>query len=394
MRALTLDDLNEAVRVGGANSLTERIEMVPAGGDESIVAPAKYTNGSAATYVIEKRYIDNKACKTVLIDAKTSHANRLEKTITDAIKDGDGLLARMPRICVSYQTEVGERRFLDTELPHRAFDGHVRVGMHDGQPTSRSERYTAARNCTLDNLMPLFDLSPDTVAFGGWDSTRSRNQLRIPSVFGGEIIGVLAEQGDGDPVVHRAGARVDPVEASVIVANRKDREKITDGADLSESTRKKFESNGKGSSIGLGAIPPNAGDAVLDGVAVSRTLCIHVLSFATLRSFRFGKGKEGDAAIRALIAAVILRAMVGFNADPVLRANCFLNEKEAPTFTLNGRFGKNDVELEPLTIETAETLLQEAYEQAHDKAGIDWQGQVFEVQGNPEVLRNSSADEE
>ena len=93
----------------------------------------------------------------------------------------------------------------------------------------------------------------------------------------------------------------------------------------------------------MGAIPPNAGNDVLDGVAVSRTLCIHVLSFATLRSFRFGKGKEGDAAIRALIAAVILRAMVGFNADPVLRANCFLNEKEAPTFTLNGRFGKDDV---------------------------------------------------
>ncbi|WP_236022642.1 type I-U CRISPR-associated RAMP protein Csb1/Cas7u [Bifidobacterium phasiani] len=389
-----MDDLNKAVRIGGANSLTERIEMVPAGGTESIIAPAKYTDGNAATYVIETRYIDGAAKKTALIDSKTSHANRLEKTITDAMKDNEGLLSLMPRICVSYQTDAGEKRFFDNELPHRAFDGHIRVGTHDGQPTSKSEAYIAARNSTLDNLMPMFDLSPDTVAFGGWDSTRSRNQLRIPSVFSGEIVGVLAEQGDGDPVVHRAGARVDPVEPSVVVDNKKDREKITADADLSKNTKDKFEREGKGSSIGLGAIPPSASKDVLDGVAVSRVLCIHVLSFATLRSFRFGKGKDGDAAIRALIAAVILRSMVGFNADPVLRANCFLNEKEAPVFILNGRFGEDDVELEPLTIETAEALLRTAYDQAHVVAGIDWQRQVFEVVGNPEVLRNSSAAEE
>ncbi len=83
--------------------------------------------------------------------------------------------------------------------------------------------------------MPLFELSPVTVLFGGWDSTRSKNQLRIPSVLTGEMYGVLADQSDDDPAIHRAGARINPVGASVSVAKKADREKIVgDSIDLEE----------------------------------------------------------------------------------------------------------------------------------------------------------------
>ncbi|OZG65046.1 type I-G CRISPR-associated RAMP protein Csb1/Cas7g [Bifidobacterium eulemuris] len=396
METLTLEMLNEAVRTGGPASLCERIELEPAGGVEGVVAPAKYVGNSGPTYIIEKRFIagDEEPKRVILLDSRPSQSNRLEKTISDAMKDGEGVLSKMPRIRVTYETKTtGATTFLDNELPHRAFDGHIRVGTHDGSLTSEVEEYIQARNATLENLLPLFNLSPDTVTFGGWDSTRSRNQLRIPSVFSGEVIGVLADQSNDDPVIHRAGARVDPVEASVSFEDKKDRDAIVKAAvDLSKKTADKFikDNDGKGSTIGLGAIPPSADkDKDFDGVAISKAICIHVLSFATLRTFRFGKGKEGDEAIRALIAAVLLRAMVGYNADPVLRANCYLVETGPATMTLDRR-GGNKTELEPLTIEVAEQLLQEAYDQAHAKAGITWEGQTFEVVGNPEVINNSS----
>lgn len=390
MRALTLEDLKRAATVGGPNSLTERTELVPAGGRDAIVAPAKY---AGPTYVFETRYVDGEPKRTVLIDSKNSQANRLEETITTAIRDGAGVLGTLPHIKVTYAEDTGKKDFLDTELPHRAFDAHVRIG-----EVEDVDRYMGARNSSLDNLRPLFDLSPDTVFFGGWDSTRSKNQLRIPSAMVGEIYGVLADQdNDGRNIVHRAGARVDPVSASVTFKDT-DLQKIVDSSlDLSDATRDKFlgkgkdkKEKGKGSIIVVGAIPPKT-DA-LDGVATSGIVRLHVLSFAILRSFHFGGDVESDIAIRALIAAALLRAMAGSNAELNLRANCILNEADAPRTVLDERFGKKE-ELEPLTIDSTEELLSQAYEYAHKVAGVDWKGQEFAVKGN-ETLFEAGSDEE
>lgn len=239
----------------------------------------------------------------------------------------------------------------------------------------------------------FLELSPVTVLFGGWDSTRSKNQLRIPSVLTGEMYGVLADQSDDDPAIHRAGARIDPVGASVSVAKKADREKIVgDSIDLSENTKNKFIGSGKGSIIGLGAIPPSADKGALDGVSVRGIVSSRVLSFTMLRTFHFGKGVEGDAAIRALIAAALLRAMAGYDENPVVRANCALTETGKPSVVLNKRYGEKE-EFEPLTAESTEKLLEEAYTQAREKAGIVWNGQEFLVQGNPAVFDNASAEE-
>lgn len=58
----------------------------------------------------------------------------------------------------------------------------------------------------------------------------------------------------------------------------------------------------------------------------------------------------------------------------------------------NKRYGEKE-EFEPLTAESTEKLLEEAYTQAREKAGIVWNGQEFLVQGNPAVLDNASAEE-
>ena len=397
VRALTLEDLNKAAKRGGPSTLSEKTLLEPAAGPEGIIAPAKYTGSNGATYVFEDRYIGGESKRTVLVDSRTSQSNRLEDYVTKAIKDGHPVLSRMPRIRVTYQVpdetgETFERSYLETQLPHRAFDGHIRIGSINGKSTSELTEYVQARNSTAENMMPLFTLSPITVAFGGWDSTRRKNQLRIASPFNGEIIGVLANQ-DQDRPVFRAGARVDPVEAS-IKFDKDDAKAIGRiiQPEVSDNTFKTFEKEGKGSKIGLGAIPPSTKNDAYDGIAVSNIIRTHVLSFSTLRSLRFGKGPEGDAAIRVLIAALILDAMAGSNSELVLRANCVLRESAKPTMILDKRFGESD-ELDMLDLSHADELLTEAYDQAVAKAGVDWHGQVLEVTGNPLVMKAGSADE-
>ena len=397
VRALTLEDLNKAAKLGGPSTLSEKTLLEPAAGPEGIIAPAKYTGSNGATYVFEDRYIGGESKRTVLVDSRTSQSNRLEDYVTKAIKDGHPVLSRMPRIRVTYQVpdetgETFERSYLETQLPHRAFDGHIRIGSINGKSTSELTEYVQARNSTAENMMPLFTLSPITVAFGGWDSTRRKNQLRIASPFNGEIIGVLANQ-DQDRPVFRAGARVDPVEAS-IKFDKDDAKAIGRiiQPEVSDNTFKTFEKEGKGSKIGLGAIPPSTKNDAYDGIAVSNIIRTHVLSFSTLRSLRFGKGPEGDAAIRVLIAALILDAMAGSNSELVLRANCVLRESAKPTMILDKRFGESD-ELDMLDLSHADELLTEAYDQAVAKAGVDWHGQVLEVTGNPLVMKAGSADE-
>lgn len=152
------------------------------------------------------------------------------------------LLFWIVKVMLSFEA-VFEEGFYDNQLPHRGFDGHIRVSSYEGESTSKAEPYANARNSTLENLLPLFDLSPETVIFGGWDSTRSKNQLRIPSILVGETYAVLAEQNE-DPAIHRAGGRVDPVGASINVDSKNDRVKIVgDSVDLSDKTKASFEKN-------------------------------------------------------------------------------------------------------------------------------------------------------
>lgn len=413
LRELTLDDLNRAAKLGGPSTLTERTLLEPAAGVDGIVAPAKYAKkvgrNSVPVYVFEDRFMpldkdervtasgkptddgQVKVKRVVLVDSRTSQNNRAEAYIAQAIENKHSVFSRMPRMRVTY-TPKGEPEHVayDVTLPQRAFDGHFRIGTIDGKSVSKNPVYIGARNATLANLAPLFELSPITVAFGGWDSTRRNNQLRLASPYNGEIIGVVAQQSE-DASVLRAGARIDPVAAGIRF-DKKQAESILEniGKDLSDSTDEAFEGDGKGSRIGVGAIPPTIDS--LDGIAVSDIVRTHVLSFSILRTLHFGRGAEGDQAIRVLIAAMILDAMAGSNGELKLRANCMLRESSAPVTVLDERYGEF-TELAPLSVDRADALLEEAYEQAHAKAGVDWHGQIFDVTGNPLVTKVASAEE-
>ena len=84
-------------KLGARNALTEVTSLAPAAGMGSIVAPAKYTAGNGSTYVYEKRWVNDECVDTVLIDSRTSQANRLEDYISRALKLAIRFSVRCPK---------------------------------------------------------------------------------------------------------------------------------------------------------------------------------------------------------------------------------------------------------------------------------------------------------
>lgn len=386
---MTYGKLVEACSPGGASVLTCVTDLAPAAGPHAAVAPARYVSGNNASYAFQTRFVDGQAMSTALIDSKSSQLNRVELALADAIRDGDPLLGRTPHLVVHYP----DQEVADYELPHRVFDGHVRAGSVDGRPVTDHPVYRAARDATPGNARALLELSPVSLVLGSWDSTRRAHQGRYRSALVGEIIGVLADQSDsGRDIPRRGGARRDEVAPSVRVSP-KDLEMLVDAQqdELSpknvEALRRTAQKAKAGTTVsaaalGLGSIPPVL--ETLGLVACRQIIRSHVLSFSSLRQLRFGGDLDADVACRSLLAALALAALVRSNEELLLRADCDLVEASAPAFSLDLRNGQGE-KLDRLDRAVADELLGAAIERAEKQAGIRWEGQVFDVVGNPIV---------
>lgn len=384
--------LASACSRGGANVLTSITHLQPAAGTHASVAPAKFVDRQGSVFAFETRYIDGKPQTVVILDSKQSANNRGELAIERDIEAGNEVLIRMPRMRVTYPN--GEA-FSDLQLPHRFADGHFRAATIEGKPATQNENYREIRNATTDNISALVNAAPIAAVCGAWDSTRPKQQLRLPSALVGEVIGVLADQNrEGtEQQSLRGGARVDPLAMSVQLPPA-DARKLLDAQkdELSPNLVNKIDAQIKkakkndlisASALGLGGIPPTLES--LGGVSCRDIIRSWVLSFATLRQLRFGGTVEQDVAGRALLAALGIALIARAEEELYLRANCHLVESEAPVVTLDKRFGESE-NLDPLTVEASDALLAEALEKATTAGVVDWHGQILEFQGNPDIL--------
>lgn len=400
---IKFEDLKKACASGGASTLVSVTELKPAAGEHASVAPAKFVEGNKSTFAFETRYIDGEAARVVLIDSKQSQLNRAEAAIMQDIRAEHPVMRKLPRIEVTYENDGKSISYTDLELPHRFADGHIRAGKIDGQPATAHEKYRAVRNSTPADLSALLDTAPAAAVFGGWDSLRKKNQLRLRSALVGEIIGVLADQNlsGEEQLSRRGGARVDPLEMSVRLsaADMEQLVKSQEGelSDKFVSKRREDIKKAKkdtalsGSVLGLGGIPPQL--EALGGVACQKIIRSWVLSFATLRQLRFGKNEEANIAARALLAAFGLSAIARAEQELYLRANCDLVEAEEPQVTLDGRYG-NTRPLNHITVELADDLLAQAIDYAQSHHVAHWDGQILTVTGNPVILRGAVAESE
>lgn len=400
---IKFEDLKKACASGGASTLVSVTELKPAAGEHASVAPAKFVEGNKSTFAFETRYIDGEAARVVLIDSKQSQLNRAEAAIMQDIRAEHPVMRKLPRIEVTYENDGRSISYTDLELPHRFADGHIRAGQIDGQPATAHEKYRAVRNSTPADLSALLDTAPAAAVFGGWDSLRKKNQLRLRSALVGEIIGVLADQNlsGEEQLSRRGGARVDPLEMSVRLsaADMEQLVKSQEGelSDKFVSKRREDIKKAKkdtalsGSVLGLGGIPPQL--EALGGVACQKIIRSWVLSFATLRQLRFGKNEEANIAARALLAALGLSAIARAEQELYLRANCDLVEAEEPQVTLDERYG-NTRPLNHITVELADDLLAQAIDYAQSHHVAHWDGQILTVTGNPVILRGAVAESE
>lgn len=420
---ITLADLIENVKLGGGSVITSSTELEPAAGPHASVAPAKYVEGKGqaakSVFVYETRYIveeiqnpedsedaekvvKGQSQKVVLIDSKQSELNRAEAAIEQGRQYGDEAVVKIPRAVVTYQTENGPVEYTDMELSHRIFDGHFRAGTIDGKLITENDDYRALRNCTPADMSALLNTAPAALLFGAWDSTRKSNQVRLRSALVGEIIGVLADQerSGEEQQARRSGARVDAVAASVKLAPKDMESLVNDqeaelspgniGARRNEIKKAKADDRISASPLGLGSIPPSVEE--IGGVACRRIIRSWVLSLASLRQLRFGQDETKNVAARALLAALGLNAIARAERELYIRANCDLIESSAPVVTLDQRFGEKKT-FAPLTVEHTDQLLLEAIENAKEAGVADWNGQTFNVDGNPIIIKNATAED-
>lgn len=401
MAELDLDLLLAAASPGGSTCLTSTTELAPAAGPHASVAPAKFAssdrNNKKGCYAFETRYLDGEPARAVLLDSKQSQLNRAEAGLRQAIVDGHPLLSRLPRIVVTYDRDGEVEEFSDLDLPHRGFDGHIRAGSVDGTPVTQLQRYRDIRNATPADARALLDASPVSLVFGSWDSSRATRQGRWRSTVVGEILGFCA----GGETALKGGARTDPVGMRIELTGtalkelaerqRAELSRSNYGARTKEAAAAaKTDKRVSGSPMGLGGIPPSL--ETLAGVACHRIVRSHVLSFAALRQIRFGAGPDGDAACRALLAALALAALARSDAELVLRANCDLVEAGPARVRMDQRGGAH-LDIIPLTITTADALLGAALAHAERAAGVAWNGVVLRVDGDPAIVEGA-ADED
>ncbi|MCP2255206.1 CRISPR-associated protein Csb1 [Prauserella aidingensis] len=403
METLKLDDLLSAVEVGGANCLRSVTELEPAAGPHASVAPAKFASARSdmGTYAYETRYDeDGNPSDVVIIDSKQSQLNRVEHALAEAIRDGHPVLSRLPRLVVEYERNGETVELSDLELPHRAFDGHVRAGSVDGSPAPTYEQYRAIRDASPANARALFDTSPASLVFGSWDSTRAARQGRWRSLLAGEIIGYCRKPANSNEPERKGGARVDPMGMRIELSGPElkalaERQRVELSGKTFETLTKaaaaaKGDKRAKTSNAGLGGIPPSL--EALAGVACRRIVRSHVLSFAALRQIRFGAGPEGDAACRALLVSLALSGLARSDAELVLRANCDLVETSPTRMEMLGR-GGTTTEFAAPGIEAADALLASALDHAESVAGVSWNGVVLRVAGDPAIAAGAADDD-
>ena len=355
--------------------------------DGAVVAPARYSAGRAgSTFVFETRHIDDAFRRTVLIDSKGSQSNRSEDGLLEARREG-GPGARIPVIEVRYPSGS----LLDLQLPHRAFDAHVRASAQDGEPVVKRAWYRALRDATAADLSPVFTTSPATLAFGGWDSSRRRGQLRLRSLYVSELFGVVAD--DEDALSKRSGARIDPLgqdfhiapdEYAALLDGQRDEMSARTARKLAREVDRARKARGtlSASALGLGGVPP--GVETPFGVSVPEVRRARTFSLAGLRRLRFGGTVDEDVAARTALLAMLLLGAAYADADPDIRAYCDVAAPRS-TVLLDGE----PVDLD-LSIEACTAFLAEAIEQLPER--LAWTGQTIALDGAEALDRGATAE--
>jgi len=369
---MKINELKEFVVHASAIRRVQRLQ--PIGGKGSYVSPPTYKGNNGETvHVFEKRRIDGVTTQCVLLDSVQSQANRFEEALLNASITGE---LGIPHVEVDFRDSFKDLGTISSlRTPHRIFDAIIRDSKLDGKDFPETEIGKKINDATPHNALALFQYSPNTLVFGGWNTSGDmggkgqRFQRNIVS----EIIGVNVpvrisinnvEVGEGK----KSSSRIDPLGIERMDIYKSKHQK-------SKWLLTKFDSSDKAkpSDVLHGNIPPTTVD---QGVTMDYAKQTTTLTLAGLRHLSFptedGKAKhERDVAAWTTLAAMALCAMT--QCDKMghsLRSRCDLYPENTSGFEIIHNNG--NIEESELTSEDSKKLLEESVKIATEH-GLSWE---------------------
>ena len=344
-----------------SNAIRRVRRLQPIGGKGDYVSPPTYlSENGQAIHVFETRRIDDKDVKCVLLDSVQSQANRLEAALTNAINSNN---LQLPYLEVDFRNEKGIEDLgvistLDT--PHRIFDAIIRDSQLDEKPFPKSDIGIQVNKATIHNARALFQYSPTTLLFGGWNSTglSGGSGSRFQRCIVSEIMGMNASHDNKKP-----GGRMDPLEIGKDV-------KIT-----GTNTNWQIDEKGKSSASKIihGNIPPLLKKL---GVTVDYALQTTTITFAGLRHLNFSD-EHGNSVNETNVSGWVVLAALGLTAITEqdkngysLRSRCDLVPENNSDFEIIHNDGK--IEKIGITLDESHKLLQDAIVHAQ-KNKLSWE---------------------
>ena len=374
-RTMDVKGLEEAVV--NANAIRRVLRLLPAGGDGSYVAPPTYLDDNKkAVHVFEIRKIGGKDIPCVLLDSVQSQANRLE----DALERATDLA--LPNVYVDF-TGVSDMADLGTvsslQAPHRIFDAILRDSNLGDEPFPNSGIGRQVNSATPQNATALFEHSPSTLVFGGWNSTGDKggSGRRFQRCIVSEIVGIdvpvhkYIGKNQEQVIVSQSrkpSSRIDPLAIEKVeIYKHKSRRSNWDPEKFDNAEKS------KPSDVNHGNVAPGATN---HGVTMDHAVQSTTVTLAGLRRLSFpdssGSQKEDrNIAARTVLASLALCAITKHDANGYsLRSRCDLYpESRSDEFELI----KNNGEIEKVTVtpDDAVSVFDAAVAKAK-AAGLPW----------------------
>ena len=350
--------------------------LAPIGGEGSYVAPPTYLSGqNKPVHVFERRRIGGDEVSCVLLDSVQSQANRLEESL-----EKSGL--NIPNVIVDFAgTDVPDvGRISAMRAPHRIFDAIIRDSMlgSDLFPDSKvGERINSA---TPSNATGLFQHSPSTLVFGGWNSTGDKggSGRKFQRCIVSEIVGVNVptrtnKYNDTLSGSSKPASRIDPleIEKTDIYKSKTRPSRWV----MEEPKDKKDYEKSKPSEVNHGNIAPSITE---QGVTMEYALQTTTLTLAGLRRLSFPEtgapDPDRDLAAQTVLAAIALNAVLEHDrAGYSLRSRCDLcpsQELPSEEFEIIHNDGKTD--RVSITLDDARAMFDDAVRVAKDKS-LPWE---------------------
>ncbi|MEM6790925.1 MAG: type I-U CRISPR-associated RAMP protein Csb1/Cas7u [Myxococcota bacterium] len=420
MKTLTYEDLEKAFSEGAA-ALRVRTRLHPAGGPNDKVFPPTFgdtvtvrdTDGREhrTRYAAEWRRVDGEDRLCVLLDSVASQANRFEEALLHAYDQGE---LPIPMVRVDFTQEhhedveldlstLGGDGYLTTlEAPHRLADALLRDSMLGDLRFRASEPGRAFSAADPHSAGAVFQLCPQALVFGMWDSTGPQGGLgsKFQRALSSEIVGINVQFG------RKTASRLDPAgieKQAGPVFEAKDPERVwtvnPDEAAMEKKKPKPFggsgQTGGKPSSINHGNVTPSV-DSEAGGVTLDYAEQTTVVSLPALRRLRFPKRLDGTlipteqrgeatrtahVALASLaVTAIAMQRHEGYD----LRSRCLFIPDGPLAIEIVGADGTAS---EPMTLDAAAGLA--LTRQAADRtsaAGLPWNPTPVDLRPAPKLV--------